>query len=320
MKRLLLACTILFWLSGLPAISLRLSNSIGQDRGERTGEGSFYLAHLPNQTQLHGPEGLVWTKQLFESEEEQILVTRYADGTADTIEVFSNSLLMRVQTEENVTYYQYAPDGRLMQATTIINGRLSEARLYSYSNDSLASIITIAENMSEVRTFGMFKDQAYFAFSDKDGGQLFTTLANGRTIGEYWIGDEKQEQVSVTTYEDGGFSILRKSGEVQTLEEYDGSALLVSVKTPSYLVEYRYNEHRTVIEERITQADDRVTIKTYDEGKLVVSTEAFGGRVVKKTRYNEDGSSVQTLYSEGNPYADVTYAVDGKRVLSISYY
>ena len=63
-----------------------------------------------------------------------------------------------------------------------------------------------------------------------------------------------------------------------------------------------------------------MTIKTYDEGKLVVSTEAFGGRVVKKTRYNEEGSSVQTLYSEGNPYADVTYAVDGKRVLSISYY
>jgi hypothetical protein len=42
--------------------------------------------------------------------------------------------------------------------------------------------------------------------------------------------------------------------------------------------------------------------------------------VVKTIRYNEDGSSVQTLYSEGNPYADVTYAVDGKRVLSISYY
>ncbi|MFA6772078.1 MAG: hypothetical protein WCR99_00165, partial [Sphaerochaeta sp.] len=147
-----------------------------------------------------------------------------------------------------------------------------------------------------------------------------TTLENGRTIGEYWIGDEKQEQVSVTTYEDGGFSILRKSGEVQTLEEYDRSALLVSSKTPSYLIEYRYNEHRTVIEERITEADGRVTIKTYDEGKLVVSTESFGGRVVKTIRYNEDGSSVQTLYSEGNPYADVTYAVDGKRVLSISYY
>ena len=320
MKRLLLTCTILFCLAGLPAISMRLSNSIGQDRDEWPGEGSFYLAHLPNQTQLHGPEGLVWTKQLFESEQELILVTRYEDGTPDTVEVFSNSLLMRVQTEENITYYQYAPDGRLMQTTTVIDGRLSQARLYSYSKDSLAAILTIADSHSEVRTFGMLKDQAYFAFSDKDGGQMFTTLANGRTIGEYWIGEEKQEQVSVTTYEDGGFSILRKSGEAQILEEYDGSALLVSAKTPSYLVEYRYNEHRTVIEERITEADGRVTIKTFDEGKLVVSEEAVGGRVVKTTRYNEDGSSVQTLYNEGSPYADVTYAVDGKRVLSITYY
>ncbi len=141
---------------------------------------------------------------------------------------------------------------------------------------------------------------------------MFTTLAKGRTIGEYWIGEQKQEKLSVTTYEDGAFSILRKRGDEEILQQYDASGLLVSSKYPSYLVEYRYNENRVLREERTIEAGGRMTSKKYEEGKLVESTEEAGGRVVQSTRYNEDGSSVQTLYTEGRRYADVTYAVDGK--------
>jgi nitrogen fixation-related uncharacterized protein len=125
------------------------------------------------------------------------------------------------------------------------------------------------------------------------------------------IGEQKQEKLSVTTYEDGAFSILRKRGDEEILQQYDASGLLVSSKYPSYLVEYRYNENRVLIEERTIEAGGKMTSKKYEEGKLVESTEEAGGRVVQSTRYNEDGSSVQTLYTEGRRYADVTYALMG---------
>jgi YD repeat-containing protein len=248
------------------------------------------------------------------------VVTRYADGRADLIEVYQDAFLVRRQSGSAITYYQYSTDGLLVQTTHVIDGRLQEARLYGYQKAALATILTVSDDQSNLRTFGMLKDQAYYAYSDAEGGQLFTTFAKGRTIGEYWIGEQMQEKLSVTTYEDGAFSILRKRGDEEILQQYDASGLLVSSKYPSYLVEYRYNENRVLIEERTIEAGGKMTSKKYEEGKLVESTEEAGGRVVQSTRYNEDGSSVQTLYTEGRRYADVTYAVDGKRVLSITYY
>lgn len=320
MKRTFFTATILICLASLFGATSHLSNSIGQDRGIWEGEGSFRLLILPSQKQLYGPEGLVWTKQVFDQENRQVEVTRYADGSPDHMDVFQDGLLLQQQEGPSITYYHYGQDGLLSQVTTLVDGALKSVRLYGYANGSLASILSIAEAQSELRTFGMIKDLAYFAFSDDKGGQLFTTLANGRTIGEYWIGEEKQQEVSVKTYEDGSFTIVRKTGQTEVQEHYDGRALLVSSKTPSYLVEYRYNEERVLIEERITQVDGNVIVKTYEQGNLVLVAEEKEGRRVKTTRYNEDGSSMQTLYSEGNKYADVTYAVDGKRILSIVYY
>jgi len=320
MKRLLLACAILLCLGSLIAGSLRLSNSIGQDRGVWTGEGAFRLALLPNQTQLYGPDGLVWTKQTFDEEGRQVQVTRYADGKPDLVEVYQDGLLMQMQSGSAVVYYHYATDGLLSQLTTLIGGQLESARIYSYAGGSLSSILTVTPGQSNLRTFGMLKELAYFSFYDQDGGQLFTTLDNGRTIAEYWVGEEKAEEISVVTYEDGSFSLIRKKPEGEILERYDAQGLLVSSKTPSYLTEYRYNESRDLTEQRITEMDGRVMIKMYESGSLVSAIEEIQGQSVKHTRYNEDGSSIQTLYSEGKPYADITYAVDGKRVLSIVYY
>jgi len=33
----------------------------------------------------------------------------------------------------------------------------------------------------------------------------------------------------------------------------------------------------------------------------------------------DDGTTVVTLFDNGRPYADITYAPDGKRVLSLEY-
>lgn len=306
--------------AALAFAAMRSSNSIGQDRGEWHPDDRYYLVQLSNQTQLHGPDGLVWVKQRFDEQQEQTVVTRYADGRADLIEIYQDATLLRRQSGAAITYYQYSSDGLLVQTTHVIDGRLEEARLYGYDKGALATILSVSDGRSNLRTFGMLKDHVYYAYSDAEGGQLFTTFAKGRTISEYWIGEQKPENLTVTTYDDGAFSILRKRGDEEILQQYDAFGLLVSSKYPSYLVEYKYNESRVLIEERTIEAGNKVTSKTYREGKLVESTEEAGGRIVQSTRYNEDGSSVQTLYTEGRRYADVTYAVDGKRVLSITYY
>jgi len=52
---------------------------------------------------------------------------------------------------------------------------------------------------------------------------------------------------------------------------------------------------------------------------LETQTEWLDDSPVKATRYLADGTSVVTLFDNGRPYADVTYAPDGKRVLSLEY-
>ncbi len=320
MKRLLLFCITLCSLAAVLGEPMRSSNSIGQDKGVWTGEGDYHLVQLPEQTQLYGPDGLLWIRQQFPDGDQHMLLTRYTDARPDLVEIYGQGKLLRRQSGSTIVYYQYADDGRLMQTTSLEDGRLIQARLYSYANTTLASILTISDSQSELRTFGRLKDSTYFAFSDAKGGQLFTTIEPGRTVGEYWIGDAKQEQVSVTTYEDGSFTIQRKGGEETLLERYNEYALLVSLETPSYIEEYSYNDERVRILQRTRTMDGRLTTNSYKDGRLVISEEEVGGRVVKSIRYNEDGSSVHTLYTDEGRYADVSYAVDGKRVLSITYY
>ncbi|NBK25800.1 MAG: hypothetical protein EOM68_27765 [Spirochaetia bacterium] len=102
-------------------------------------------------------------------------------------------------------------------------------------------------------------------------------------------------------------------------ETYDERALLISRKTPSYLTEYRYNEERMLIEEQTLRSDGNQTLTTYEGGRRSMVEERKSGQTVKISRFLADGRSIVTLFSEGKPYSDVTYAIDGTRVLSISY-
>lgn len=84
---------------------------------------------------------------------------------------------------------------------------------------------------------------------------------------------------------------------------------------------YEYDEKGTLIHstEIITlQKVERIE-RYYTNGELKSKTEFIDEMPIKSTRYNQDGTSIVTLFEENRPYADVTYALDGKRVLSIEY-
>jgi antitoxin component YwqK of YwqJK toxin-antitoxin module len=57
----------------------------------------------------------------------------------------------------------------------------------------------------------------------------------------------------------------------------------------------------------------------YRNGVVQTKTEWIDGQPVTATRFVEDGTSVVTLFEDGRPYVDITYAPDGKRVLSLEY-
>ena len=60
--------------------------------------------------------------------------------------------------------------------------------------------------------------------------------------------------------------------------------------------------------------------KWFSNGTLQTETEWENEMPISSSkRYISDGTSIITLFEKGKPYADVTYAPDGKRVLSIQY-
>jgi hypothetical protein len=74
MKRLLLSCTMFFCLAALLGATMRSSNSM-----DKIGVSGCMMTSIIwssfHQTQLHGPDGLVWVKQMFRREQEQTVVT-----------------------------------------------------------------------------------------------------------------------------------------------------------------------------------------------------------------------------------------------------
>ncbi|NCB00908.1 MAG: ABC transporter ATP-binding protein, partial [Spirochaetia bacterium] len=93
-----------------------------------------------------------------------------------------------------------------------------------------------------------------------------------------------------------------ESGEIKELTyEYDLKGTLI---------------HSTEINKG--QKTERIE-RYYTNGVVKSITQFVDESPVKSTRLNDDGTSIVTLFEEERPYADVTYASDGKRVLSIEY-
>lgn len=299
----------------------RLSNSIGQDKGPYQGEGEYILVREGSQTQLYEGQTLLWTRKVFPSAEGESRVTRFANSEDDLIQWFSEGMLIREQQGSDVWLYTYAEDGKLQQRTHMQDDTLESVSMYGYGgvNGSLSTQLHIDALKRTYILVGSLGQEQFLVSSSEKEGQSFTTLANGHTVHQAW-NEESPLRVSRIEYlDEGGFILRHLEGSEPIEETYDGLALLISRKTPSYLTEYRYNEERKLISEQTSNADGSQTLTTYEGGRRSMVEERRDGNPIKVSHFLEDGRRVVTFYSEGRPYSDVTYAIDGKRVLSISY-
>ncbi|NLK05937.1 MAG: hypothetical protein GX315_06190 [Spirochaetales bacterium] len=316
---------ILFLFCSLSTLSAnpvyRLSNSIGQDRGPYQGEGEYVLVLDDSQTQLYQGQTLLWTRKSFLHEGEESRVTRFAHLEDDQIQWFSHGNLVREQQGSHVWHYSYADDGKLKQSTHMRDNVLEGVTLYGYGgpNGSLSTQLQINATQHTYTLLGGLGDSRFLVSATQKEGQGFTTLANGHTFHQAWKEDSSLSSSRIAYRDEGGFILYKSAGTEQMEETYDERALLISRKTPSYLTEYRYNEERMLIEEQTLRSDGNQTLTTYEGGRRSMVEERKSGQTVKISRFLADGRSIVTLFSEGKPYSDVTYAIDGKRVLSISY-
>lgn len=230
------------------------------------------------------------------------------DKVISTTFRYENGQLVETKRIENgimksLTTYWRNSDGSLALSREI---RLDKENLISfYSHDKDSIIITQQDELSVMKSTLHSSNVVTNEYS-VEGKTLQTQKADVDEKGNLIINETIDEDEIQTLYSTDGFllekHIKKETGEKQDFfYEYDKDGSLI------HLTEI----HTAAKVERIE--------RYYTNGTLKSKTQFIDEQPVKSTRYNLDGTSIVTLFEENRPYADVTYALDGKRVLSIEY-
>lgn len=296
----------------------RDSNSIGQDLGPVQGNAPYHLSVDGNVQTLFGPQGMV---QRIESSGS---VVEKTDGGGNVVskQFFESGRLVKEEDGGFTYLYVYSGEGKLDRMVTLHDDLMVQMDLYSYEHTtgSLAAILAITQDESSIRYFGRNEGFSWFSYSKGAYVQRFDEVAGGVSLRQSWDGDQELETYQSKFLDNGNLLITRFQGESKTEEQYDPHGLLVLSKTPLVLTEYRYNESGVLFEVQVTNEGGTSRTTQFKEGREVMAELYDEHSTLYKTiTYGEDKARTETLYSDGKPYCDVTFASDGKRVVSISY-
>lgn len=315
-----LICTLMLLFS-LSAQEQIVSNSIGQDRGRFADGGGYYLIVDDSGSTLFHQDEAVWKESRIVDDGVLEISTFHYDTNLIHLKRYENNRLIAEGQGEEMLYFYYDEKNLMTKSMRLVSGKLTEMELYTYDvgTHSLNGILTITGKGSTISYFGNSKGQSWFSFAEGDAFTKVTQLSQDVQVQELWKGDTRIKDVQVEIPQDGGVRLKTITNEGEVSELYDDSGLLTLRITPSLTVEYRYNEERTLVEERQKSPDLQERIIRYEEGRTVSESLYQDGLLEKETLYPKDTGKVETLYDGGEPYCDITYALDGKRVLSIRY-
>jgi hypothetical protein len=315
---LLLALMFLF---SVPAQEQVRSNSIGQDRIKFSEESEYTLSTKDSVSTLEYQGEPVWEKTKTLLEEGFEISTYYFEDGITQKRRYENNRLVSEEVGEKARYYYYDERGLLEKTMVLLSGKLTEMELYTYDVDkhSLNSILTITEEGSSISYFGDPIIRPWFSYTK---GKTFTKevqISQNLQIQEVWEGNTLIKSVAVEMTKEGGILLTTTKNGMEESELYNEAGLLELRISPSLTTEYWYNEERTLKEAVEKTSDGQVLIKRYEEGREVSESQYMNDILEKETLYPSDSGKVETLYDNGQPYCDITYALDGKRVLSIRY-
>lgn len=312
---------LLMTLFALPAQSQVPSNSIGQDRGRFIEESGYTLSVVGNESTLYHLDEPVWKETLttFEGGWE-VTTYHYKEGFSSAKRYEDNRLVLESEGPE-VLYYYYDESGLLEKTITLLDEKLSEMELYTYDvqTKNLNSILTITEKGTSVSYFGDPITKPWFSYTNGTTFAKVVQITQNLQIQEVWEGDTLIKSVAVEMLQEGGMRLTTTKKGVQESELYDDEGLLTLRVAPSLTTEYTYDEGRVIIAAVERKAGNNVRTIRYEEGREVSESIYTNDILEKEILYPKDSGKVETLYDNGQPYCDITYALDGKRVLSIRY-
>lgn len=337
----LLLCTL-----PLPAALYR-SNSIGQelepiDPAQR--ESHRYVLQVDGegtalvQKCLYDHGDMVYCHDI-ESHDKlnarQTVTERYYDESGQVVRtvvtMYENGLPRQVSRSEGGSVYHtlfaYA-DGRLVETKELVDGELALLATYFRGSEGMLSALRVIgtegpvsqglfSKLDGIPTYGESVENAFMRLRFYPGNLV---------VQDRWSDDKVLVETAVSRDEAGRLVVEETKDGVSSKKTYGPDGMLVRVHGEQAdgtktTVTYQYDQLGVLDQsvETVEGAQVRKIERWYAGGVLQTTTEWVDSVPVKATRFRADGTSVVTLFEGGRPYADVTYAPDGKRVLSLEY-
>jgi len=349
-KRLVVLMALGLALSSLPLFSsLYRSNSLGQrlellESLQAASEHRYVL-------QVEPPEGGE-EQTLFESGEvvkriqtfspvnggtvHKVVETFYAADGGVSMEIettYEHGLPQLIRTTRRddsfvlLTHHAYN-EGQLYETKELIDGELERLITYYRGEDGVLAGLRIIDLDGRVGS-SYFTTDSNRAVYGEQGADFFTKLTfypDNLIVQDMWLGDEIQVKSTVSYDEADRLVIDEVRGGIPERRIYGPDGLVVRLETVTAdgsdrTVRYQYDA-AGVLDQSVEVIEGAQTTRVetwYRDGKVETRTEWVDDIPVRATRFVADGTSVVTLFEQGTPYADITYAPDGKRVLSLEY-
>jgi|GEM_PF-1054552 len=227
-----------------------------------------------------------------------------------------------------LTFHTY-DEGKLLAQRVVQPG--GEEQLFAYYRDprdgSLIGVrVSDPAGASSIRFFSVVEGHEIFAIGDESDFTLSRDMGEGIVIRETWVAGDAMQTALIDYDESGNLIIDRTTPDGRVRSTYGKGGLLLSERWMSGAsngmeISYSYDGQGILKTSRkvIPGPKERIVEHSHIDGAIRSSQEWENGLLVKTTTYLPQGQTVVALYAEGKPYADVTYAPDGKRVLSLIY-
>ncbi|MBN2859503.1 MAG: hypothetical protein JXK93_04465 [Sphaerochaetaceae bacterium] len=339
MKHLWKAVTIVF-LASLPLmasdstwyISNELMQSI-QESDEFTALSMPWALEIisDSEGEILYKDGTVYARRIDLSTEDSREVTiTYQDGRY-TKNIYTDGLLSAVVQgagdESSRMEFSYT-EGQLTERKNIVQGTLEQLITYYRHEDGTLGGTRLIDREGKSMLTLFNTDGTLLTLSRQGGSEVrITEILSGNLMAQASLRDGVPIETYTAAYDDEG---------TLTLEEIILGNKLVRVFSPEGLLlsrveekdqdirsttRYEYDSDGTLIRsDELNENGQKERIERwYVNAALKTETQWLDGVPQRSTRYNGDGTMVVTIFEEGLPYADVNYASDGKRIISIEY-
>lgn len=307
------------------AVQIYHSNSIGQIRGpaqDLQPEGWFLVVEGKDSSLYQ--DGVVVQKTTRSTDQEQVVL---GDGSFVTRRYQDSRLIsetsVSLDTTRNTNYF-YDAEHRLQEYTVTENENLLRIVRYYHAIDGSVSAIKTIDFSGEL--LWEYVGQDWYSQGTDQMYVKLTRLPGNIIVKDTYTETSPIREVDVT-YSDTGDIIVTVTDDTSGKQETTYSEAGNIVQETQYIediptatTDYQYDETGSILTTvKKDLASGRTVLQTFSDGKLISEQVEEGPVLVKIVVYHDDGTRTETLYDEGEPYADVVYASDGKRVLSVSY-